>query len=376
MNWRFALAASVWAVPAILLACGEKGPSEEDIDVLDLGSFDVHDTGGFTGEVAVDIPDGAGSVVAWCGNYGDSALGQVWYVNDNGNQVFDADAPNGKYRADFLDDMATTLVPHTPATPLSSGTWTFDFWIGAGNPGTVDCGAAIRLTEPEDEQEIQVELVFVGLDGLDAKTAENDENFQSVLEQFTAEWNSAGLNPTFLYTDFSGDAAKYAVVDVTDDDYSEFNDLLRTSKPANIRTITFFLVQEIANGSAGGATILGLSGGPPGAAAVHGTSKSGVIVSAIDIDSAPGDVAKIMSHEGGHFLGLYHTTEKDGSQHDPIGDSPECPPSNDADGNGTMNSAECGGKGAENVMWWTLTEGKATFTNDQSYVVRRSPVAY
>lgn len=378
MNLRLLLAGSIWAIPLVLLACGKDGdgPSEDELDIVDLGTIDVHDTGGFTGELAVDVPEGASSVVAYCGGFGDAQLGQIWYVKQGGTQIWDADNPGqGNFRGEWLDDMVPTLVPLSPATALTTGSWTFDFWIGGGNPGKVDCGAVIRLDEPGQQADILVNLVFVGLDGLDAASAETDENFQAVLEQFETEWGSAGLQPIYNYVDFGGDASCFAVVDVTDDDYSEFNDLLRTSAPDNARSMTFFLVQEIANASAGGATILGLSAGPPGAAATHGTSKSGVIVSAIDIDSAPGDVAKIMAHEGGHFLGLYHTTEKDGSQFDPIGDSPECPPANDTDGNGTMNTAECGGKGAENVMWWTLTEGNASFSDDQGWVVRRSPVA-
>lgn len=378
MNLRLFLAGAIWLVPAALLACGKdknKGPSEDLIQVVDLGPVAVHDTGGFTGDLAVDIPDGAGSVVAYCGNFGDSQLGQVWYVKDNGNQIWDGDAPNqGNFRGEWLDDMVPTLVPLSPLTPLNAGTWSFDFWIGGGNPGSVDCGAVIRLDQPGTDANVLVELVFVGM-GLSAADAETDTAFQQVLTQFEEEWGTAGLNVDYVYTDFSGDTSRFQVVDVSDDDYSEFNDLLRTANPENSRTLTFFLVEEIANSSAGGATILGLSAGPPGAAAIPGTSKSGVIVSAVDYADAPGDVAKIMAHEGGHFLGLYHTTEKDGSQHDPIADSPQCPASNDADGNGTMNSSECAGQGAENVMWWTLTQGTASFSNDQGWVVRRSPVA-
>jgi hypothetical protein len=178
------------------------------------------------------------------------------------------------------------------------------------------------------------------------------------------------------YSDFTGDLGRFSVVDVADDDYSEFNDLLRTASPANPRTLTFFLVDEISNITAGGATILGLSAGPPGAAGINGTSKSGVIVSAIDYADAPDDVAKIMAHEGGHFLGLYHTSEKDGGTFDPLPDTTKCPSENDANGNGTMNSDECGGLGAENIMWWTLsTAATPGFTADQSYVLRRNPLA-
>ncbi|MBT3219901.1 MAG: hypothetical protein HN348_12495, partial [Proteobacteria bacterium] len=131
--------------------------------------------------------------------------------------------------------------------------------------------------------------------------------------------------------------------------------------------LTIFLVEEISNSSQGGDTILGLSAGPPGAAAIHGTSKSGVVISAADLKSAPTDVAKIMAHESAHFLGLFHTTEKGGTQFDPLDDTPVCP---------AGSTSLCASLGADNIMWWTLTDGVATFTSDQSWVARRNPVAY
>ena len=384
MSLRLFLAGAVWLVPAALLACGgdkdsdtagaTTGPAADALDIVDLGAFAVSDTGAFTGDVVVDVPSGASSVMAWCGGYGDPNLGRLWYLTDpGGSVVFDADTPGANFRSEWLDDLAPAVVPIAPALPLTAGTWTFNWWIGGGNPGSVDCGAVIRTSAP-GAGEIAVDLVFVGVDGLDAATAESDAGFQDLLTQFESEWNSGGLTPIYRYSDFTGDVTRFAVVDVTDDDYSEFNDLLRTTSDSNPRRITFFLVEEIANASAGGATILGLSAGPPGAAGRLGTSKSGVIVSAIDWDSAPTDVAKIMAHEGGHFLGLYHTSEKDGATHDPLPDTPQCDISNDGNSNGVVNSDECVGKGAENVMWWTLTSGTATLSGDQGWVVARNPV--
>lgn len=377
------LAAGIWVLPVMVLACGNKddgdtdGPPEDELERLDLGTPALADTGDFTGDLEIEVPEGALSAAFHCGDFGDDVLGAIWYITDpSGNVVFDRDSPDPKkYRSDFLDDMSTGLLPITPNLKLSAGTWKVNWWIGKGNPGSVDCEAVVRVDERSDKAPIVVDLVFVGLDGLNAASAPDDENFQAALAQFEAEWATGGLEPQYNYIDFQGDVSRFAVVDVSDDDYSEFNDLLRKSNPANPRTITFFLVEEIANASAGGATILGLSAGPPGAAATHGTSKSGVIVSAVDYSTAPQDVGKIMAHEGGHFLGLFHTTERGGSTHDPIGDTPECPPSNDTDGNGVMNTAECQGKGAENVMWWTLTSGTASFSADQGWVLRGNPVA-
>lgn len=379
---QLGLAVVIWVPVAVVVACsGDKDgdgttPPDDELVVEDLGPATLSDTGGYI-DLSVEVPDGAVSTMVYCGGWGDSALGAVWSLTDpSGSQVYSGDAPDaGRFRSDFLDDLAPALVPMSPQLDLSPGTWGFQWFVGAGNDGSASCGAVHRVDTVSDAATVHVDLVFVGVDGLDAATAPEDAAFQEVLAELEAEWGSANLTPSYSYVDFSGDVARYAVVDVADDDYTEFNDLLRTSSPDGLRTVTFFLVQEIANSSAGGATILGLAGGPPGAAAVHGTSKSGVIVSAIDYAAAPTDVGKIMAHEGGHFLGLFHTTEKDGSRQDILNDTPVCPLSADSNADGTLNSSECGGQGAENVMWWTLNDSDPTLSSDQSWVLRRSPVA-
>lgn len=369
---QLGLSALVWGPITVVVACGgdKDAPSDEELQFEDFGTQPLSDTGGYV-EATVTVPDGAVSTLAWCGGFGDGALGAVWKLTDpSGNVVYTGDAPDaGGFRSDYLDDFVPALLPVTPEVTPTPGAWTFQWFVGAGSTADPTCGAVHRVDTLSDPAAIAVDLVFVGVPGLDAETAQSDGQFQAALDQLVAEWANAGLVPTFNYLDFDGDKAKYSVIDVVGDDYSEFNDLLRTSNPDTDRVITFFLVEEI---SSDGATILGLSGGPPGAAAVHGTSKSGVIVTTVDLQSEPTDVGKIMAHEGGHFLGLFHTTEMDGSRFDPLGDTPTC---SDGDGNGIVNSAECAGKGAENMMWWTLTTGTATATDNQSFVVRSNPVA-
>ncbi|MCB9683902.1 MAG: hypothetical protein H6738_01890 [Alphaproteobacteria bacterium] len=371
---QLGLSALVWGPITIVVACGgdKDGelPPDDELQFEDFGTIPLSDTGGYV-EATVTVPDGAVSTMAWCGGFGDGALGAVWTLTDpSGSVVYTGDAPDaGGFRSDFLDDLVPALIPVTPDLTPTPGAWTFQWFVGAGSTADPKCGAVHRVDTLSDPATIAVDLVFVSVAGLDATSAQSDEAFQAAIAQLESEWANAGLTPVFNYLDFSGDTAKYSVVDIVGDDYGEFNDLLRTSSPDIDRVITFFLVEEI---SSDGATILGLSGGPPGAAAVHGTSKSGVIVTTVDLQDEPTDVGKIMAHEGGHFLGLFHTTEMDGTRHDPLGDTPTC---SDGDGNGIANSAECAGKGAENMMWWTLTEGVATATDDQSFVVRSNPVS-
>lgn len=388
---QLAFAAATWvpalAIGGLYVACNgdEEGdgstPSAEELSIENLGTQAIDDTGGYI-DVDVTVPDGAISTLAWCGDWGDSALGAVWAItNPAGTQVYSGDAPDaGGFRSDFLDDLAPGLLPTTPELVPTPGVWHFQWFVGKDHDGDATCGAVHRIEDAVPANgTIHLDFVFVGTrGGLTAANASADPGWQQVEAEVTAGWSGLGLTPTFGYDDFTGDVGRFEVVNVSGDDYSEFNDLLRTANPASPRTMTIFLVEEIAD--AAGATILGLSGGPPGAAAVNGTSKSGVIVTTADLATAPVDVGRIIAHEGGHFLGLFHTTEKDGSRFDPLGDTPECPPSNDlvdngGDGNGTMNSAECGGKGAENLMWWTLTEQTGTGTGNQGFVTRSNPIA-
>jgi hypothetical protein len=69
-------------------------------------------------------------------------------------------------------------------------------------------------------------------------------------------------------------------------------------------------------------------------------------------------------------MGLYHPTEKDGSAHDPLSDTPEC--TSDLDGNGVYSTSECTGQGADYLMWWAASETSVAASADQAWVVQRS----
>ena len=127
--------------------------------------------------------------------------------------------------------------------------------------------------------------------------------------------------------------------------------------------------------------LYGVSAGLPGPPAVNDTTTLGVFValdihtsdSTGDLDSA--ELAATIGHELGHYLGLFHTSEYDGSSHDPLRDTAECSGGRDTDRDGEVSGAECGAAAATNMMFWTSAEG---FTQDQisaeqSWVLHRNP---
>lgn len=366
---------------ALSLGCGDKdGDSGSDagLEVEDLGSFTT-DTGGLTGDIPLTVPDAASSVMVHCGSYGYSLLGTAWDIKDASGGLYYTNENHESYaatkmRVGNLDDHLPVLFPVSPDHDLSPGDWSLNTWVASGGtPKTFSCEAIYRVDDVGSSATVDINAVFVGLSDLDATGAPDDADFQAVLDSADSLLGQVGLNlGTVNYIDFTGDVDTYSVVDITDSDSSELGNLLKQDVGGAGRAITVFFVQEIS--SSGGATILGLAAGPPGAATVGGTSKSGMVVTSADLRADPASVGLILAHEGAHFLGLFHTSEKAGTTHDPLSDTSECGASANTDGNEYVDREECAGKGADNVMFWApSTDVSTKLTDDQGWVLRRNP---
>lgn len=361
---------------AVVTACGkdkDSGAGEEGLEREELGQFTT-DTAGVV-DVPYEVPEGAVSSLVYCGPYSYDVLATAESITaPGGSQIYSyEDGYATDMRVNVEADLLPVLIPVSPNLDVQAGAYTLRLYVDAGQPATVTCNAVYRMQAAADAATIDINLVFVGVDGvvenLNATSAEASQPLQDALSELKTLWAQAGLEiGTISYSDMTAGADTYTTID----DDTEFGDLLRTV-PDDSRTVTFFFVQSITSDD--GATILGLSAGPPGTAAVGGTSKSGVIVtvSMFNDDGGASDMARLMAHEGGHFLGLYHTNEKDGSGWDPIDDTPTC---NDSNGDGTLSSSECGGSGAENLMWWASSDSATELSSDQGWVVRRSAAVH
>jgi hypothetical protein len=75
-----------------------------------------------------------------------------------------------------------------------------------------------------------------------------------------------------------------------------------------------------------GRTVRGKTTGIPGPPAHPELARRGAVLLSLDaLPASATRIAEALAHEMAHYLGLRHTTEMDGSRHDPIADTPECP---------------------------------------------------
>lgn len=193
---------------------------------------------------------------------------------------------------------------------------------------------------------------------------------------------------------------------------SPIADLFRFGVGGNTLNI-FFVSSFTASNLPSGNSVVGLDGTIPGPATVGGSAGSGAAVATHDLrddrrcgnapdyyNCGPDTTAYIIAHEAGHFLGLYHVTESDGTQFDPLLDTPMCPcatcasnPSTCAQSASSSSSNPyqmtisdctkaatnpdgtlmCGG--GANLMFWRLESGSVgTLSAEQQQVIRANPL--
>jgi hypothetical protein len=186
--------------------------------------------------------------------------------------------------------------------------------------------------------------------------------------------------------------------------------LLTNSQPGN--TFNVFLVSSFsASGLGPHLSIVGVDGTIPGPATVGGTVASGAAVSTADLRTGTcvlgtpnfascgnDTTAYFIAHEAGHFMGLYHTTESQGTSFDVLADTSRCPclscatppatkcadatPAPAAGTEHQMSVTECTAStacgGGDNLMFWLFAGGRSTgaLTAEQGKVMRANPLVH
>ncbi|MBI2376258.1 MAG: hypothetical protein HYV07_19850 [Deltaproteobacteria bacterium] len=269
-------------------------------------------------------------------------------VGPRGERVVDPDNRSESDRRVFpLAGIASIRFPFAPNEALEPGRWSFVI-------ESLDATATFRVTarwRRALRTTLDINLILVGLRNVNAGNALQNARFAGMVDTYRQIYAAAGIRvaEVRLIDASAEDAEKFGVID----SQAEINEAFwLPSRYSSNAHLNFLLVRSIAIEDAAG-VILGIAGGIPGLASVTNSPQRGVLVSTDWFETDPWTVAVTMAHEGGHYLGLRHPSERNGAMHDLLGDTPECDRSHDSDGDGLVVVAECFGFGADNLMFWS-----------------------
>ena len=276
-----------------------------------------------------------------------------------------------KNRVASAQHIGSFLLPNDPDVAVKGGEWTFkvrathrveDITQGLvflGYPSTCEVTILARTEAVPDTGVLPVRLHFTGSHGLSAESAPEDERRQSALDILSEIYALAGVAIQIAgYHDIAGVEDDPSLTDVgsTAGFPNDLSKLFLSGYDEDPAALNIFFVNSIykdVDYEEVGGIVLGIAGGVPGPAYLGPSYRSGVAIATFEI-SENDHLGNVMAHEIGHYLGLFHSTEKNAIFHDTLDDTEE------DDG--------------ENLMFWGWSENQMALSESQSFVLRSHPM--
>ena len=415
---RFASFLIVMFLWAVLPGCGGGGDSPgpqssspppgggsatSQMEIKDLGTFNLA-AGATAGPISLEVPAGAASVmfIADGGNTtADIDIEDV--INPNGNLMVGRrktfQDPAGKNQLHAADDtLASGILWNTQGASIPAGTYKFQV-ASYQAPATVQVHAIINHRENPTGGTLDVNLIFCGVPGLNKDNAQADPSFQVMFNKFKQIYAQANIQVKVAGTFNCNQAAELEVINSEE----EFGDLLAQSSMTGNQAMNFFFVQDFEPPFTlplkPGEHHLGQAAKIEGPALLQGTRYSGVVVTTLGEGLSvlePAELLQqgvVMAHEGGHYFGLYHPTERCGAGAtkcpgfdinengqidswevvDPIQDTPECPASLFTLFDSEVTADECFNFDGQNVMFWSVAPNHVQLTATQKAALHDNP---
>lgn len=269
------------------------------------------------------------------------------------------------------------LYPSAPETALRPGRVVASFALGslaARTGGRVRVDVVFQRALEASEGALELMLWFVAGAALDAEAARQDAFLAEALAGLGAIYAQVGIAISVLdHRDLP--MPSFAVLEDP-----QLPALLAELEGGDERAAHVVFVDAFSETP--GKTVRAKTSGIPGPPAHPALTRRGAVLVALSQAPASSErFAEMLGHELGHYLGLSHTSEWHGAQHDPIADTPECDAGRagqrTADGEPLLSAEDCAGFGGGNLMFYTPPRSSAfrqdTLSPGQGAILRRNP---
>jgi hypothetical protein len=336
--------------------------SVEGRDDLAIQIFQAEIRNGLSNEMVLNAPEGLQSVLMEV--RGEKGLYYLTKFKTPAGDLIEGAQYTTRFARE-VPGLVDWLYPNSPTLSMDAGEYKILLRGETTDGSPLSEDIEVRLYA---KKQTELDTCGVHLDFLVDKNAIDAADFEVALDR-AVEWVNNLYAPTgirvidYQITQVNLPNPNFDVESTTVT--NQVDDVLRQARASgNARTnsLHVMVVRTI-----GGSEPAGYAMGLPGPFDAD-RSNAAVLVSTDAYTDGQGfldveGMASTIAHEMGHYMGLYHTSESSGLQHDPLPDTPTCD-----------QSGVCSSEFEQNIMSAGGGSSRIKVTDDQAFVIKQHPL--